>query len=153
MRNLPFGSARWPFSRRRPTRVIKFSCARRKTFDAGHSGRYDGRASGGWPTIVMAPEEVITWLKAKREKALVTAGVYSAFVLAGGAVVLAFTMALVVIAGWIGLFYFFPHTTPGVGWSLTLGFAVIAVVVFFLDSVRAVRDDMSILPLWLAREY
>src|SRR6185436_17559545 len=101
----------------------------------------------------MASKSLMTWLKAKREKALVSTSVYSAFLFTGGAIAVALTSCFLVLAGWIGLFYFFPHTSQFVGWSLTLGLAAVAIVVFFVDSVHTVRDDMSILPLWLLREY
>jgi hypothetical protein len=98
------------------------------------------------------PESAIqTWLSLKQRKALYSALLYLALTTLGGAVVLLPNVGIAYVVGKILLLFFAPMT-PHLNiwaWLLTLPF----VGLLFADCLRAERDDMAVIPLWLAREY
>lgn len=99
---------------------------------------------------VMAPEEIITWLKRKRKQERISASLYAAATLSGGLFVLGLSFSFVFSAAKLVLLSFFPLSH-----LVTAGSALIASLVtawIFADTLHAERSDMSGLVSWLFRE-
>jgi len=99
----------------------------------------------------MSGSAIETWLAHKQKKALLNARFY--FVGTSVVGVLAslpnFIIAFLICKLLLLL------VIPSAGYSSIGGLllAVVVVAALFLDCVRAERDDMALIPLWLAREY
>src|SRR5262245_61429457 len=98
----------------------------------------------------MAAQSVIAWLKKKRRRELLFSSFALVVSLVGGAVALILTFGLV----FLGIQIFVLSAFPTYAFVARLSFAVTTILaaVVFVDSVRALRDDMSIIPLWIVRE-
>jgi hypothetical protein len=99
----------------------------------------------------MAAEALRGWLKAKKRREVFSASLYSAAELAGGTLVFLLTLAFVFLATKI----LFVVLDPFGRWPDLWVFAVVVLVaaLLILDCIRSDRDDMSILMLWMIREY
>jgi len=99
----------------------------------------------------MSGSAIQTWLAMKQKKALLAARIYFATTLTGGTLALLPNLGIGFLTGKIALLLAFP-TAPHVSiWAWLL--AALLIVLLFADCIRAERDDMAIIPLWLAREY
>lgn len=98
------------------------------------------------------PESAIqTWLSLKQRKALVSAWLYFPTTSLAGAAVLLPNVGIAYLIGKILLLFcvpMMPHSDL-FAWLLTMP----VVGLLFADCIRAERDDMAVIPLWLAREY
>lgn len=99
----------------------------------------------------MSGSAIQIWLRAKQRKALLSAYIYFAVTSVGGAIALLPNLGLVFLVCKLLLLLVLP------AWShpnLLAGLvAVLLPGLLFVDCRRAERDDMSIIPLWLAREF
>ena len=99
----------------------------------------------------MPGSAVKVWLQTKQRKALLSARVYFAITTVGGTLVLIPNLFIVFLVFKIILLLvipIFPLTNV-----LALLLAAMFPVWLFFDCRRVERDDMSMIPLWLAREY
>jgi hypothetical protein len=99
----------------------------------------------------MAAQSVIAWLKKKRRSGVLCSSFASAVSLVGGAVASFLTLALVFVGVQLAVLTVFPTYASAA--RLSFSITVVLGVVVFVDSVRALRDDMSIIPLWIVREF
>lgn len=99
----------------------------------------------------MAAQSVIAWLRKKRRHQLLVSSLASVVSLMGGTVALVLTFGLVFLGIQIFVLTVFP--TYAFVARLSFGVTTILAAVVFVDSMRAFRDDMSIIPLWLVREF
>ncbi|HWD94545.1 MAG TPA: J domain-containing protein [Verrucomicrobiae bacterium] len=98
------------------------------------------------------PESAIqTWLSLKQRKALLSARLYFAMTSLAGAAVLLPNLAFAYLISKILLLFFIPTLRYLNLWAMVPGVPFVALL--FRDCTRAERDDMGIIPLWLAREY
>jgi hypothetical protein len=93
----------------------------------------------------MAPE-LIAWLEANRRRELVTTLAYTVASFIGGILLLALLLAVF----W-AVALFLMVRLPG-RFFLASAAAILGVALVWIDNRRAVRDDMSMIPLWLFRE-
>lgn len=99
----------------------------------------------------MSGSAIQTWLSMKQRKALLNARIYFATTLTGGTLALLPNLGIGYLFAKIALLLVFP-TAAHVGIFAFL-LMVPLVILLFADCLRAERDDMAIIPLWLAREY
>lgn len=99
----------------------------------------------------MSESAIQGWLLEKQRRALRSARLYFLATWSVGlfALLVNFVIACVVLKSFLLLV--FPKL-PGAGLCACL-LAISLVVLLFRDCVRADRDDMSVIPLWFAREY
>jgi DnaJ domain len=98
------------------------------------------------------PESAIqTWLAIKQRKALLSARLYFTMTLLGGIFVLLPNLAILYIVDRILLWVIAPSAHYPELLALLPGVPLVWLLV--ADSIRAERDDMAVIPLWLAREY
>ncbi len=91
------------------------------------------------------------WLETKQRKTLLSARWYFLLTAIGGTIALSLNLGIAYIFIRIVLLLAAPVAihTGTLAWIL----ATPVVVLLFVDCRRAERDDMTIIPLWLAREY
>jgi hypothetical protein len=94
---------------------------------------------------------VKVWLQAKQRKALRGACVYLAITLLGGTLALLPNLFIAYLISKIVLLMVIPILHNPDPFALLLALAFPAWL--FIDCRRTERDDMSMIPLWLAREY
>lgn len=98
------------------------------------------------------PEGFIkTWLSLKQRKAIYSACLYFATISLAGIAVMLPNVGIAFLISKVLLLVIAPmsHLPDLLAWCLSAGF----IGLLFADSVRAERDDMGVIPLWLAREY
>jgi hypothetical protein len=98
------------------------------------------------------PEGLIkTWLSLKQRKAIYSAWLYFALISLAGIAVMLPNVGIAFLLSKLLLLVIAPmlHRPDLLAWCLSAGF----VGLLFADCVRAERDDMAVIPLWLAREY
>ena len=99
----------------------------------------------------MAVTAIKIWLQTRQRKAIRSASFYFATTSLAGAVVTLPTLGILFLIGKIVLLIAVPSS---VHWSSLVWFLTPPLLVLlFVDCLRAERDDMAIIPLWLAREY
>jgi len=94
---------------------------------------------------------VQAWLSLKQRKAVFSAGLYFITTLVGGLLALLPNLGIVFLICKLLLLVVIPTAT-----HLDIGALLLAtpiVPLLFADCIRSERDDMFIIPLWLAREY
>ena len=99
----------------------------------------------------MSGPAIETWLAHKQRSALLRSRFYFVGTSVVGTLALAPNAGVAFLVSKIALLLAFPaipYSNVGGGF-----FAVLAVAALFVDCIRAERDDMGIIPLWLAREY
>jgi hypothetical protein len=94
---------------------------------------------------------VKVWLQAKQRKALCAACVYLAITLLGGTLALLPNLFIAYLISKIVLLMVVPILRNPDPFALLLALAF--PIWLFIDCRRVERDDMSMIPLWLAREY
>lgn len=99
----------------------------------------------------MPSAEFTHWLKARRRNTLVLSALYSAVALVGGVIVLVPTTFLLYLAAKIMVLLVLPTNRFVTTWSY--GLAVVGQALVFADCLWAKREDMSVFPRWLAREF
>lgn len=99
----------------------------------------------------MPGSAVKTWLQTKQRKALLSARVYFAITTIGGTLALLPNVAIAFVICKIILLLVVPMFLLTSILALLLAAAL--PVLLFIDCRRVERDDMSMIPLWLAREY
>jgi DnaJ domain len=99
----------------------------------------------------MPGSAVTVWLQTKQRKALRGAWVYFAITTFGGALALLPNIFIAFLIFKIILLTFIPKFL--LTSILALPLAIALQVLLFIDCRRVERDDMSMIPLWLAREY
>lgn len=99
----------------------------------------------------MSGSVIKTWLSRKQRKALLSAWFYFVITFFGGLLALLPNLGIAFLIGKIFLLVTIPTATHPDTWALLLTTPV--VVLLFADCLRAERDDMAVIPLWLAREY
>ena len=100
---------------------------------------------------VMSGSAIQIWLRAKQRKALLSAYIYFAITSLGGAIALRPALGIVFLVCKLLLLLALPAWTHP---NLLAGLvATLLPGVLFVDCRRAERDDMSIIPLWFAREF
>lgn len=98
------------------------------------------------------PESAIqTWLSLKQRKTLFSARLYFAMTALAGAAVLLPNLGIAYLVSKILLLFFLPTLPYSNIWAMLS--VVPFVVLLFKDCISAERDDMALIPLWLAREY
>lgn len=91
------------------------------------------------------------WLKKKRQQGIIWSSSYAAATIFGGLIFLGLMFWVVFMAAKLVLLSSFPTS-----WFVTPGSLLSALIVcglIFVDSLYASRDDWSLLPSWLLREY
>ncbi len=99
----------------------------------------------------MSGSAIQTWLAIKQKKALLAARIYFISTLTGGTLALLPNLGIGFLIGKIMLLLVFPTALHLDIWAWLLAAALM--VLLFVDCIRAERDDMAIIPFWLAREY
>lgn len=99
----------------------------------------------------MSEGAVKIWLQARQRKALYSASAYFAIASLGGILALIPNVAIVLLISKLLLLLVVPVLGHSDVWALLLTMPVIGLL--FVDCRRTERDDMSVIPLWLAREY
>ncbi|HXS68724.1 MAG TPA: J domain-containing protein [Candidatus Polarisedimenticolia bacterium] len=99
----------------------------------------------------MSGSAIQTWLSMKQKKALLIARIYFVTTLTGGTLALLPNLGIGYLLAKIALLLVFPTTRHVDVWAWLLTGPL--VILLFADCIRAERDDMVIIPLWLAREY
>src|SRR5947207_8684770 len=99
----------------------------------------------------MLSDAVQTWLKTKHRQTLISALAYFAMTSGGGVIAMFPNFGILFLFCKLFLLLVTPMSAhPNIfGWLLTIPFLVL----LFVDCRREERDDMAIIPLWLAREY
>lgn len=98
----------------------------------------------------MSGSAIQTWLAHKQKSALLRARFYFVGTSVVGALALAPNAVIAFLFGKLALLIIFPEVPFS---NVAALLAVVAIAALFVDCVRAERDDMAIIPLWLAREY
>ena len=99
----------------------------------------------------MSGSVIKSWLARKQRKALFSAWFYFVIASLGGILALLPNLGIAYLFCKIFLLLALPTMThPDI---LALLLATPIVVLLFVDCIRAERDDMAVIPLWLAREY
>ena len=99
----------------------------------------------------MSGTAIQTWLAHKQKKALLNSGFYFIGTSVVGTLALVPNAVMAFLISKLVLLLVIP-AIPG----SNIGAALLATVVvsaLFMDCIRAERDDMAVIPLWLAREY
>lgn len=99
----------------------------------------------------MSEGVVKLWLQARQRKALFSASAYFTITLFGGILALVPNLAIALLSCKLLLLLVVPVLGHPDIWALLLTTPVVGLL--FVDCRRAERDDMSVIPLWLAREY
>jgi hypothetical protein len=99
----------------------------------------------------MSGSVIQAWLSRKQRKALFSARLYFVIASIGGTLALFPNLGIAFLICKIFLLIALPTATHLNIWSLILVMPI--VFLLFADCVRAERDDMAIIPFWLAREY
>jgi hypothetical protein len=99
----------------------------------------------------MSGTVIEAWLSRKQRKALYSAWFYFLIASLGGILALLPNLGIAFLIGKIFLLIALPTATHVDIWSFILTAPI--VVLLFVDCIREERDDMAIIPLWLAREY
>ena len=99
----------------------------------------------------MARDPLTAWIKKAQRNGFLFSSLYAAIVLVGGCIAFLLELAVVYILVKILMFV----ALPGFALKNPVSFiiAVAIMVAFFIDSMYSSRDDMSVFPLWLVREY
>lgn len=99
----------------------------------------------------MSGDAIKTWLALKQRKAIFSAWLYFATTSVTGILALLPNLGIAFLFCKVLLLIIVPTTTHNAVAAsiLTLPF----IVLLFADCIRAERDDMNIIPMWLAREY
>lgn len=99
----------------------------------------------------MSGSAIQTWLRARQRKALSVAYLYFALALLGGMLALLANLGIAFVLTKILWLLAVPSSNHADlwAWFFTLPFAAL----LFVDCRRTERDDMSLIPLWFAREY
>jgi hypothetical protein len=106
----------------------------------------------GWiETKTMSGSAIQAWLSLKQRKAFFSAWFYLAATSFGGILVLIPNLGIAFLVSKIFLLIALP-TAPHLDVGALL-LTVPLVGLLFADCIRAEREDMAIIPLWLAREY
>ena len=99
----------------------------------------------------MSGPAIETWLAHKQKSALLRARFYFIGTFVVGMLASVPNAAIAFLAGKLALLLAFPAIPhASIGASLL---ALLATAALFADCIRAERDDMALIPLWLAREY
>lgn len=108
--------------------------------------------AGDWnENGAMSESAIQGWLLEKQRQALLSARLYFAATASVGTLALLVDFGIAFLVVRLPLLLLAPRL-PGLDlWAGLLAMPLIALL--FRDCVRADRDDMSIIPLWLAREY
>lgn len=116
--------------------------------------RFDARLTNlasGPKLNAMSGSAIQIWLRAKQRKAVLSADFYFAVTSVGGAIALLPTLAVVFLICKLLLLLALPAWTHP---NLLAGLvAALQPGLLFVDCRRAERDDMSVIPLWFAREF
>ena len=99
----------------------------------------------------MSGSAIQTWLRVRQRKALLRAYLYFPVTLLGGLLALLPNLGIAFIIGKILWLLVAPSSSHSDLWALF--FVVPFAALLFADCRRAERDDMAVIPLWLAREY
>ena len=99
----------------------------------------------------MSGTAIQTWLAHKQRKALITSQFYFVGTSVVGTLALVPNAVIAFLICKIMLLLAIP-AIPGSNVGAAL-LAVVVVSALFMDCIRAERDDMAVIPLWLAREY
>jgi hypothetical protein len=99
----------------------------------------------------MATDAIKGWLKRRQHQAFTASLLYSFAALAGGLVICLLEFGLLFLVSKLFVLMAIPLTLHANLWSLPL--AAIFSALLVADCLRAYRDDMSVIPLWLAREF
>jgi hypothetical protein len=99
----------------------------------------------------MAESAIKSWLQARQRKAVRSAFVYFTAISTAGILALIPTLGIAFLICRIALLILVPSSVHwnSLAWLLTIPLLVL----LFADCRRAERDDMALIPLWLAREY
>lgn len=99
----------------------------------------------------MSGSAIQTWLAHKQKSALLRSRFYFVGTFVVGLLALVPNAVIAFLIGKLALLLLFPAVPfSNVGAALL---SVVAVAALFVDCVRSERDDMALIPLWLAREY
>jgi len=99
----------------------------------------------------MSGSAIQTWLKHKQKSALLRSRFYFVGTSVVGAIALVPNVVIAFLVCKLALLLVFPAIPfSSVGAALL---SVVAIAALFTDCARAERDDMALIPLWLAREY
>src|SRR4051812_9178260 len=99
----------------------------------------------------MSGSVIKAWLSRKQRKALFSAWLYFVATSIGGTLALLPNLGIAFLVCKIFLLVALPTAAHLNIWSLILATPI--VVLLFADCIQAQRDDMAVIPLWLAREY
>ena len=99
----------------------------------------------------MSGATVQAWLSLKQRKAVFSATLYFVTTAVGGILALLPNLGIAFLICKLLLLVAIPTATHPDLWALLLATPMVALL--FADCIRAERDDMFIIPLWLAREY
>jgi hypothetical protein len=99
----------------------------------------------------MPVDAIEIWLRTKQRKTLISASAYFVMTFVAGMIVMFPNVGILFLFCKLFLLMAVPVLShPNIwGWLLTTPF----VALLFVDCRREQRDDMNIIPLWLAREY
>jgi len=99
----------------------------------------------------MSGSAIQSWLAHKQKSALLRSRFYFIGTLVVGMLALVPNAVIAFLIGKLALLLVFPAVPfSNVGAALL---SVVATAALFVDCVRSERDDMALIPLWLAREY
>jgi hypothetical protein len=99
----------------------------------------------------MSGTAIEDWLSLKQRKALFSAWLYFATTSIAGTLALLPNLGIAFLIGKLALLMTFPTATHPDIWAVFLTTPL--TVLLFVDCLRAERDDMAVIPFWLAREY
>jgi len=109
------------------------------------------RLPGQVEAEAMSGSAIQTWLSLKQRKALLSAWVYFATTSLTGILALLPNLGIAFLFCKLFLLLAIPTMPHPNIWALLLTTPLVPLL--FVDCIRAERDDMGIIPLWLAREY
>src|ERR1700761_6051794 len=102
-------------------------------------------------TKPMSGSAIQAWLSLKQRKALFSAWIYFATTSFTGILALLPNLGIAFLFCKLFLLLAIPTIPHPNIWALLLTIPLVALL--FVDCIRSERDDMGIIPLWLAREY
>jgi hypothetical protein len=111
----------------------------------------DRQAAQAENALAMPGNTIQKWLREKQRLALRSARFYFAATFLGGGLVLLPNLGIAFLTCKLALLLSLPMLTHPNFWAAVAAIPFMALL--FADGVRAERDDMSMIPLWLAREY
>lgn len=98
----------------------------------------------------MSGSAIKAWLISKQRQALFSSVLYFTVICVGGCLALIPQMVIPFAIGKLLTFLIFPTASANIfGWL----FIAIWIPALFWDCINANRDDMAIIPLWMAREF